>query len=628
MLIGIHDLNKYFGETPALLDVNLQVEAGDRIGIVGANGAGKTTLLRLLCGELEPDGGEIDLTRGARLGYLEQNGRLDPTRDVYGEMEEAFRPVLEALERMGRLEGEMARRPGDQELLEEHARCQAVVDAADGYHRDTQIRRVLSGMGFGEDTWHKKVSVLSGGEYTRLRLARLLVQSPEVLVLDEPTNHLDFATLEWLESFLAGYKGAVLAVSHDRYFLDKVCSRIWEVEENRVRAYRGSYSAYLPQREERRAAQEKQRRADLEKAKKLEDYVARNLVRASTTRMAQSRRRQLEKMEITQAPPPEAKGPAFRFEFDVAPYKEVLALKGLTVKIGERTLVQPLDLVLERGQRLVIAGPNGAGKSTLMQVLTGRRRPSAGYARLGGGVKPGFFEQQQARRAGTVESALWDQYPSFTQLEVRSHLARFGFKGEEVFKECAALSGGELARLRFAQLVLERPNLLFLDEPTNHLDIYTRDSLTQALEEYEGTLVLITHDRYLMERLACPILWLEGDGGWKIWPDFASLMAPRGATPAPAGEKKAPARPAWGKEERRRRAQLRGAVKAAEEAVDSLSEEIRGLEEKMNDPELLRDHLALEAACARLEEARREQDEKMEEWEELAGRLEELEGEE
>ena len=628
MLIGIHDLNKYFGETPALLDVNLQVEAGDRIGIVGANGAGKTTLLRLLCGELEPDGGEIDLTRGARLGYLEQNGRLDPTRDVYGEMEEAFRPVLEALERMGRLEGEMARRPGDQELLEEHARCQAVVDAADGYHRDTQIRRVLSGMGFGEDTWHKKVSVLSGGEYTRLRLARLLAQSPEVLVLDEPTNHLDFATLEWLESFLAGYKGAVLAVSHDRYFLDKVCSRIWEVEENRVRAYRGSYSAYLPQREERRAAQEKQRRADLEKAKKLEDYVARNLARASTTKMAQSRRRQLEKMEITQAPPPEANGPAFRFEFDVAPYKEVLALKGLTVKIGERTLVQPLDLVLERGQRLVIAGPNGAGKSTLMQVLTGRRRPSAGYARLGGGVKPGFFEQQQARRAGTVESALWDQYPSFTQLEVRSHLARFGFKGEEVFKECAALSGGELARLRFAQLVLERPNLLFLDEPTNHLDIYTRDSLTQALEEYEGTLVLITHDRYLMERLACPILWLEGDGGWKIWPDFASLMAPRGATPAPAGEKKVPTRPAWGKEERRRRAQLRAAVKAAEEAVDSLSEEIRGLEEKMNDPEFLRDHLALEAACARLEEARKEQDEKMEEWEELAGRLEELEGEE
>ena len=186
MLIGIHDLNKYFGETPALLEVNLQVEAGDRIGIVGANGAGKTTLLRLLCGELEPDGGEIDLTRGARLGYLEQNGRLDPTRDVYGEMEEAFRPVLQALERMGRLEGEMARRPGDRELLEEHARCQAVVDAADGYHRDTQIRRVLSGMGFGEDTWHKKVSVLSGGEYTRLRLARLLVQSPEVLVLDEP----------------------------------------------------------------------------------------------------------------------------------------------------------------------------------------------------------------------------------------------------------------------------------------------------------------------------------------------------------------------------------------------------------------------------------------------------------
>ena len=625
MLIGIHDLNKYFGEEPALLEVNLQVEEGDRIGIVGANGAGKTTLLRLLCGELEPDGGEIDLARGARLGYLEQNGRLDPDRDVYGEMEEAFRPVLEALEEMGRLEGEMARRPEDKELLERHARCQAVVDAADGYHRDTQIRRVLGGMGFAEDTWHKKIAVLSGGEYTRLRLARLLVQSPEVLVLDEPTNHLDFATLEWLENFLNSYRGAVLAVSHDRYFLDKVCGRIWEVEDHRVRPYRGNYSAYLPQRQERRAAQEKQRKADLEKAKKLEDYVARNLVRASTTKMAQSRRRQLEKMEITQAPPPEAQGPEFRFTFDTAPYKEVLTLRGLTVKIGARTLVEPLDLVLERGERLVVAGPNGAGKSTLMQVLTGRRRPSAGFVRLGGGVKPGFFEQQQARRSGTVEDAIWDKYPSFTQLEVRSHLARFGFKGEDVFKECASLSGGELARLRFAELVLEKPNLLFLDEPTNHLDIYTRDSLTQALEEYEGTLVLITHDRYLMERLGCPILWLEGDGSWSRWQNFEALMAGRGQAPEPPAEKKAPARPAWGKEERRRRAQLRAAVKAAEEKVDALSGEIASLEEGMNDPELLRDHLALEKACARLEEARKEQDAAMEEWEKLAEELEEVE---
>ncbi|MBQ5755589.1 MAG: ABC-F family ATP-binding cassette domain-containing protein [Oscillospiraceae bacterium] len=627
MLIGIQQLEKYFGEKLALKDVTLSVEKGDRIGIIGENGAGKTTLLKLLCGEYYADGGEITLVRGARLGYLEQNSKLDPTLDVWGEMENAFRPVLKALARMQELEREMSAHPASEALLAEHAQCSAVVDAADGYHMDTQIQKVLNGMGFGPETHRKRVAVLSGGEYTRLRLAKLLLQRPEVLVLDEPTNHLDFTTMEWLEGYLNGYSGAVLVVSHDRYFLDTVCNRIWEVEDHRVTPYKGNYSAYLPQKEMAVALQQKQHDADVAKAQKLEDYIARNLVRASTTKMAQSRRKQLEKLEITEAPHVGRQELNFRFEFDISPYKELVTLKELTIKIGERTLLQPLSMQVLRGERLVIAGPNGAGKSTLMQVLDGRRRASGGFVRLGSGAKFSIFEQQQAARSGQVIDAIWNKYPSFTELEVRSHLARFGFRGEEVFKPCEALSGGELARLRFAEMVLERANLLYLDEPTNHLDIFTRDSLTEALEEYEGTLLLITHDRYLMKTLGCPILYLDNDGTTRLYPDFETMMGRGSAKAAPVKEEKAPARQGYGKEQRRRRAELRTAIKNIEDEIEAVSAHVVELENEIASEEVLRDHILLRQKCDELEDTKFHQQELFDKWEELLLEQEEMEAE-
>ena len=340
-------------------------------------------------------------------------------------------------------------------------------------------------------------------------MARLLLERPDILILDEPTNHLDLETMDWLETYLKAYRGAVLVVSHDRYFLDSVCTRIWELRGKTITTYRGNYSAYLPQREAADERLQKQHDADVEKAAKLQDYIDRNLVRASTTKMAQSRRKQLEKLEITEAPQAEAHQLNFRFEYDIEPYDELVIMKGLTIRIGERTLLEALDYVVHRGDKLIVAGPNGTGKSTLLQVLDGKRRPSGGMVRLGTGAKPGIFVQQQARRAGRVIDAIWNQYPRFTELEVRSHLARFGYRGEEVFKDCATLSGGEMARLRFAELALERPNLMFLDEPTNHLDIFMRETLTDALSAYTGTLLLVTHDRYLMQTLGCPILYLE-----------------------------------------------------------------------------------------------------------------------
>ena len=619
MLLTIQNIQKYFGAELCLRNISCVLDAQDRAGIIGENGAGKTTLIKIITGELYPDDGIVTLAHGATVGYLEQNSVLDPACTVYGEMENAFRSVLDAMDEMKRLERQMAECPGDHMLLERHAQLSAVVDAADGYNMDTQIKKILNGMAFPAPDYQKSVAVLSGGEHTRLCLAKLLLQKPDLLILDEPTNHLDFETMEWLESYLKTYPGAILVVSHDRYFLDAVCNRIFEIEDNTLTAYKGNYSAYLPQKEAAVALQQKQHDADMEKAAKLEDYIARNLVRASTTKMAQSRRKQLEKMEITEAPRTSHTDLKFRFTFDVTPYNEILTAKNISVTLGGKRLVEGLDLLVKRGERLVIAGPNGAGKSTLLRVLDGKLRPQAGTVRLGAGAKPSVFEQQQLRRGGTVISTIWDKYPKFTELEVRSHLAKLNFRGEDVFKPCSALSGGELARLRFAEILLEKPNLLFLDEPTNHLDIYTRESLGAALASYEGTLVLVTHDRYLMNSLACPILFIE-NGKTSLYEDYDAMMH-RGAVPPEkniAPEKTASAgKAAYGKEQRRRRAELRTRIKALEDEMETLALHIMVLEGEVNDPDVLRDHTRLRDVCDELDDTRFHQDEVLAEWERL-----------
>ena len=625
MLLELQELGKSFGEHEVLENVNASVERGDRIGIIGANGTGKTTLLRILYGETLPDAGTAAFGNGVTCGYLEQNAHLDPNLDVYGTMRLAFTPALEAMQKLETLQKKLAQEPENTQVQEEINHCNAVVDAMDAYQMDTQIKKVLNGMGFPSETWEKPAGVLSGGEQTRLRLARLLLERPDLLILDEPTNHLDIETMDWLEEYLKAYRGAVLVVSHDRYFLDAVCTKIWELRGKTIQTYRGNYSSYLPQRQAADERQQKMHDAAVEKAAKLQEYIDRNLVRASTTKMAQSRRKQLEKLEIVDAPTAEAWELNFRFEYDIEPYGELVIMKNLTVRIGERSLIDGLDYTVHRGDKLIIAGPNGTGKSTLLQVLDGKRRPSGGMVRLGSGAKPGIFTQQQARRAGRVIDAIWNQYPRFTELEVRSHLARFGYRGEDVFKDCAQLSGGELARLRFAELALERPNLMFLDEPTNHLDIYMRESLTQALSAYTGTLLLVTHDRYLMQTLGCPILYLE-NGKATFYRDFAAFRN-RNAGPVPEKEKAAEPvkRQAYGKEQRKRRAEVRARLKAVETEIEDLGAHIVELENEINDPQVLRDHLLLRDKCDELDDTRFHQQELYDEWEKLAEEQEQLE---
>jgi len=622
MLITLQKINKSFGADTVLTDVTATVDRGDRIGIIGENGTGKTTLLRILTGELPADSGEVTYSHNLTWGYLEQNATLDTARTIWEEMEDAYAPSLAAIAELEEVNRAISLHPEDASLLERHGELSAVIDAQDAYNRDVKIKKVLSGMAFAPDTWEKRVKVLSGGERTRLQLAKLLLENPDVLILDEPTNHLDFETLEWLESYLKTYAGAILTVSHDRYFLDAVTSRTWELECNTLTCYKGNYSAYLPQKEMEVAVQQKQHDADLARAKKLQDYVDRNLVRASTTKMAQSRRKELEKMEITERPHRAGYELRFRFEYDMEPYEDVLTTKKLCVSAGGKRLVEALDLNVLRGDRLVIAGPNGTGKSTLLRVLAGRLRPDSGTVRLGSGVRLSAFEQQQRRRGGRVIDAIWDKYPRMTELEVRSHLAKLNFKGEEVFKDVSTLSGGELSRLRFAEILLERPNLLFLDEPTNHLDIYMRESLGAALAEFTGTLLLVTHDRYLMNSLGCPILYLE-EGGASFYASYAQLLAhtsmeaPKDAAARHADAEKKEKPQLSQKEERRRKAEARSRSGELEREIEKLGADIVEMEQTMQSPEVASDHVKLTELCDALDDARFRQNELYAEWEKL-----------
>ena len=530
MLIHLEKLGKSFGEKVVLHDVSASVEKEDRIGIVGQNGAGKTTLLKILTGVYTDYDGEFSVTHGVTLGYLEQNAKLDVTLDIYGEMRSSFAPVLDAMARMQILEKKMAASPDDAALLETHDELQNIIDAADGYNMDVNIKKVLSGMGFAQDTWSKNVGVLSGGELTRLRLAKLLLEKPDVLILDEPTNHLDFATMEWLENYLKGYSGAVLVVSHDRYFLDNVCTKIWEVSFQTMTTYKGNFSAYLPQKEAADALRQKQHDADVALAEKLQDYIDRNLVRASTTRMAQSRRKQLEKLEITEAPQDETNQLKFRFEYDVEPWNELVLLKNLTIQIGGRTLLEPFTYTVCRGQRLIIAGPNGAGKSTLGYVLMGAPK----YTVTGGQI---LFKGEDITHESTDKRAKAGMFLSFQEpLEVpgltlegfiRSalqqkvgHVRYYDFKKElarcmDILQMDASyaerslnvgFSGGEKKKAEILQLMMLKPSLAILDETDSGLDVDAVRLVSKGVEEYQkdhnGALLIITHSTRILDALS------------------------------------------------------------------------------------------------------------------------------
>ena len=582
----------------------------------------------MLMGILENDEGEIIFADNVTIGYLKQTDGLNPNNTLYKEMETVYSEVFNAIKDIELIEKQLAVTPNDEQLIEKHHGLQNIIYSRDGYNTDFHIKKMLNGMGFTEEEHSKMVGVLSGGERTRLNLAKLLLENPDILILDEPTNHLDFDTLTWLEDYLSSYKGAIITVSHDRFFLDKLVKRIWEVEDSYLYEYKGNYSAFSVLKEEKLKLQQKQYEADMEKVAKLEDYVAKNLVRASTSNMAKSRRKQLEKMEVAEKPKAVRVPLKFKFEFDVKPYDEVLYVDNLEVHAGGKKLIENLNLDIRRGERLIIAGANGTGKTTLLNTITGRNRPVNGKVKLGTGVKPAIFDQYIVNKTGSIIDNIWALRPKWTQLEVRNYLARFGFRGEDVFKESSALSGGEKARMRFCEISLDRANLLFLDEPTNHLDIYMREAITNALMDYEGTIVVITHDRFLMKSLDCPIMCLENKTG-VFYKDFDDFMAKRSASQfmvkktvdKAVKEEKAQVQLNQ-KEQRRKAAQDRARFKECEREIEQLQEKLDQYQLDMQNVEIVSDHEKMAALWQNMEADKQKMDALMDEWAELAERLE------
>lgn len=626
--ISLQNVSRSFGSEVIFSDVIAKIEDHDRIGLVGPNGTGKTTLLRVICGELEPDDGSGEIARGADLsiGYQKQNCGLSFEGTIWQEMQSVFADVYALERRMKELQERMAQE-NTPALAEEYRRTEDAFLARDGYQIEVKIKTVLTGMGFAEHGFDKCVDKLSGGEQTRLAIAKLLLEAPSLLILDEPTNHLDFATLSWLEDYLASYKGALLVVSHDRYFLDKLCNKIWELEDGTLWEYKGNYTAYTSQREEQDTRQKKLYEQQQAERAKLEDYVARNLVRASTTKMAQSRQKMLERLEPIEKPHRRLKPPKIRLEFETEPVKDVLDVEGLTIAVGsgerERVLLSSAEFNIQRGDKVAIIGPNGSGKTTLLRTLLSAQPPIKGRITWGRGVKRSYYDQgsDHLDQSLTVLDTMWKAYPRLYETPLRTALGAMGLTGEDAHRLVGQLSGGERARLKLAIICLADSNVLVLDEPTNHLDLPSKEVLQQALAEYEGTLIIVSHDRYLLDCVPNRIFAIEQGalhqykGGYGAYLRAKAELGPeRAAAPQPKTESEQKKQYNRGKEQRREDARRRKEYAEAETLIHTLEEELEQIKAEMARDSVQNDYQRLQELCALIEEKQGLLDSAMERW--------------
>lgn len=513
MIISVNDASFSYGDNLIFGGVNFAVNEGERIGLIGVNGVGKTTLIQMILGGLTPESGTVIRKSGARIGYLEQSGGYQSGNSVYEEMRLVFKEELNALEKLETLSAQLSSTAYEsREYAVLSAKIESLnkfIRSRDCYGVDVKIKTVLNGMGF-ENRYGQIIDTMSGGEKTRLKLARLLLETPDLLILDEPTNHLDVGTLFWLEEYLSTFSGAILTVSHDRYFLDKVCTRTVEIENKKVTCFTGNYSKYKILKAELYARQLKEYEAQVEERKKLQDYVDRNIVRATTAKSALSRVNKLERMEILEKPVLPPKPPHFKFTSDITPSETVLKIEDLNLEIGGKRLICGGQLQIRRGQKVALVGENGTGKSTLLKRILSKDDKNI---ELGRSVKIAAFDQESANLDGdkTVLAELWDRHLGLTQTEVRSALARAGLFEEDMQKPVRALSGGERAKLALCVLECENGNFLLLDEPTNHLDLPARESLEKALKEFDGTLLFVSHDRYFLSALAEKVVEISDD---------------------------------------------------------------------------------------------------------------------
>ena len=515
MLIQLNNITKNFVVNEIFSNVKMEINYKDRVAIVGRNGAGKSTLLKIISGELSFDSGERTVSKNTTIGYLSQEFIVREDLSIYEEMITCFDEIIGLEANLEKLSYELTpenieKDPG---LLDRFDRLQNEVLTHKDYHYKSKIESVLYGLDFTKDVFDKKISTFSGGEKTRLSMAKLLLSEPDLLILDEPTNHLDMENVAWLENYLSSYNGAIVIVSHDRYFLDKVVNVVYNLEFGKLKKYVGNYSKFLKQYEEDYEKQLKEFTSQQKDIKRLEEFVQKNIARASTSKMAKSRQKVLDKMELIDNPKKDDKAANIEFKIKEQSGRDVLMIENLKVGYDGKQVGNAYNFSVYKGDRIAIVGRNGIGKSTLIKTIAKKQKVLDGSVHYGSKVSLGYYDQKQAEfeSSKTILNELWDEYPLMKEAEVRTVLGRFLFRGDSVLKIVRDLSGGEKARLQLAKLMLEKNNLLVLDEPTNHLDITSKQVLESALENYEGTIVFVSHDRYFINKIANKVLDITED---------------------------------------------------------------------------------------------------------------------
>ncbi|MDT0003579.1 ABC-F family ATP-binding cassette domain-containing protein [Listeria cossartiae subsp. cayugensis] len=649
ILLQVQQISKFFGAEVILDNIKLEVKTGDRIALVGRNGAGKSTLLKIIAGKMSYDGGTISKPKSVEIGYLAQNTGLESSKTIWDEMLSVF----DSLRKMEADLRKMELRLGEPELYNDPEKYQALMTDYDtlqhtfkeigGYTYEAEIRSVLNGLRFYPDDYEVEIASLSGGQKTRLALAKLLLAKQDILVLDEPTNHLDIETLAWLETYLQNYHGSLLIVSHDRYFLDKVVNQVYEISRTKIDHYKGNYSSFVSQKQAKLEQMWKEFDKQQKQIAKLEDFVARNIVRASTTKRAQSRRKQLEKMDVLGRPQGDEKAAHFGFQFEKQTGKDVLMVDQLSIGYAkDKRIASNLTFEMKRQDSLALVGPNGIGKSTLLKTLIRDIPALSGEFHFGAGVKIGYYDQEQAKLTSnkTVLMELWDDYPELNEVNVRTTLGNFLFSDDDVLKNVQSLSGGEKARLALAKLTLLEANVLILDEPTNHLDIESKEVLEAALIDFEGTILFVSHDRYFINRIVSKIVELAPEKATVFLGDYdyyqeklaeakelARLDAEDRRKKGEQVEATASVRKLNYQEEKEQQKLLRQRKRKLEEveqAMEETDEKIAELELQLTKPEVFQDHEKALEITQELDAVKADGERLMEEWETISEELESM----
>lgn len=644
LLLQTNDVLRRFGADVLFHNINLQVVDHARVALVGRNGAGKTTLLKMIAGITQPDEGTITKAKGLSIGYLAQDQGLDSQNSIWAELDTVFGPLHQMEAEIHHLEGQLATVDSTtdryQEILRDYDRLQEQFQEAGGFEIDSRMRGVLTGFGFEEESYQRPVNSLSGGQKTKLALAKILLQAPQLLILDEPTNHLDMGVLTWLEDYLKGYSGALLIVSHDRYFLDRVVNEVYDLDNQTLHHYTGNYSAFVKNKTARLTTEMKHYEQQQKEIAKLEDFVNKNLVRASTTKRAQARRRQLEKMERIERPQTDDKSIHFSFSSQKESGNEVLDVEDLKIGYQDTVLAGPLTFNERKGQRIGIIGPNGIGKSTLLKTLLKKMPAIAGTIKFGANLDIGYYdqEQQQLHPEKTVLDEVWDDHPEIDETQIRNLLGSFLFVGDDVYKHVSDLSGGQKARLELTKLSFEPINFLILDEPTNHLDIDSREVLEGVINDFDGTVLFISHDRYFINQVATDVLAMQKDGITRYQGDYDDYLRAvtkqeqASADDSTTTDQKRPPKAGsaaqqsyqQSKEAQKARRKLQRTVADLEEQMNQLGEQQEQVEAQMADPDVATDIGKLTDLQKELDALTKQLEDVEEQWTAAAERLEEF----